>query len=97
MTSTDSPTPGPAPLTTTITEPRNADTGRGGDHLRHIICTTCFPAFVGTRDAPQDALCICGKPILKGDTAGPSTAQQCIVCDELADHHFETMHAGADR
>ncbi|MFC1411807.1 hypothetical protein ACEZCY_21360 [Streptacidiphilus sp. N1-12] len=63
-----------------------------GDRLRHIICTTCFPAFAGTREAPHDAVCVCGKPVRKGDPRSPQNAMQCILCNELLGHHEATAH-----
>jgi hypothetical protein len=92
MTTADSPAPGAGRVTTTIREPRPTDSERGDDKLRHIICMACYPAFEGTREAPHDAVCICGKLIRKGDSAGPDSAQQCIVCNALRERHFETRH-----
>jgi hypothetical protein len=63
-----------------------------GDNLRHIVCVLCYPAFRGTRQAPHDAVCVCGKPLRAGDIPNPSTSAQCILCDELWDHHCDTLH-----
>lgn len=63
------------------------------DNFRHIVCVLCNPAFEGTRKAPHDAVCICGKRVRKGDAPGPTTAPQCILCNELIDHHFTVAHA----
>ncbi|TDT97934.1 hypothetical protein EDD99_6138 [Streptomyces sp. 846.5] len=62
------------------------------DRLRHIICTICYPAFAGTREAPHDAVCVCGRPVRKGDPRSPQNAMQCILCDELLNHHNTTFH-----
>jgi len=64
-----------------------------GDHLRHIICVACYPAFEGSREAPHDAVCICGKPVRKGDRRNPTDTAQCILCNELWNHHSSTVHA----
>jgi hypothetical protein len=66
------------------------------DHFRHIICVLCYPEFKGTRRAPHDAVCICGKRLREGDAPGPSTAPQCILCNELFDHHFSVAHSEDD-
>lgn len=63
------------------------------DHFRHIVCVLCNPAFEGTRQAPHDATCICGKRVREGDAPGPASAPQCILCNELIDHHFTVAHA----
>ncbi|QMU77071.1 hypothetical protein GXW83_16515 [Streptacidiphilus sp. PB12-B1b] len=62
------------------------------DHLRHIICMTCFPAFDGARQAPHDAVCVCGRRIRKGDRRNPADTAQCILCNELWRHHKATAH-----
>ncbi|HEX4102688.1 MAG TPA: hypothetical protein VHY21_19445, partial [Pseudonocardiaceae bacterium] len=83
----------PGPATDAPPSPRAARTNRrDDDHLRHIVCITCYPAFAGTREAPHDAVCICGKLIQKGDAASPNTAPHCIMCDELREHHLATVH-----
>lgn len=66
------------------------------DHFRHIVCVLCYPEFEGTRRAPHDAVCICGKRLRAGDAPGPATAPQCILCNELVDHHFSVAHADDD-
>lgn len=66
------------------------------DHFRHIVCVLCNPAFEGTRQAPHDTVCICGKRLRKGDAPGPATAPQCILCNELVEHHFSVAHADED-
>ena len=62
------------------------------DHLRHIICMTCNPAFDGAREAPHDAVCVCGKRIRKGERRNPARAAHCILCDDLWPHHNATAH-----
>jgi hypothetical protein len=86
------PAPTPAPAMKTLTRPETTDGNGDVDHLRHIICVVCYPAFEGTREAPQDAVCICGKAIFKGDIPNPRTAPECVVCNELCDHHYATEH-----
>jgi hypothetical protein len=94
LTRTDSSAPATGPATTTRTRPDVADSeGDAADHLRHIICVDCYPAFQGSLEAPHDAVCICGKPVLKGDKPKPSRAPQCILCNELRDHHSATLHS----
>jgi hypothetical protein len=63
------------------------------DNFRHIVCFLCYPAFATARVAPHDAECICGKPVLAGDVAGPSTAPECILCNETAEAHYRAAHA----
>ncbi len=82
------PTTGRAPA---AEESRTAD---GDDRLRHIICILCYPAFDGTREAPADAVCICGRPVRRGDRRNPADTVQCVMCNELRGHHDRTMHAG---
>ena len=60
------------------------------DHLRHIICVVCHPAFDGALEAPHDAACICGRPVRKGDRRNPTDTAQCILCNELWNHHAAT-------
>lgn len=67
------------------------DPGEQGDHLRHIICITCYPAFDGAREAPHDAVCVCGKRIHQGDRRNP-TGAHCVLCDELWRYHNDTAH-----
>lgn len=62
------------------------------NNFRHIVCVLCYPAFRGTRQAPQDAVCICGKRLRAGDNPAPASAPQCILCNELADNHFAVAH-----
>lgn len=62
------------------------------EHFRHIVCVLCHPEFEGTRVAPHDAVCICGKRLLKGDKPGPASAPQCILCNEMWDHHLSVAH-----
>ena len=64
--------------------------------FRHIVCVLCYPEFVGTRQAPHDAVCICGKRVRAGDAPGPSTAPQCILCNEMLGGHFAVAHSGQD-
>jgi hypothetical protein len=66
------------------------------DHFRHIICVLCYPEFEGTRQAPHDAVCICGKRLAKGASPAPVAAPQCILCNEMYDHHFAVAH-GKDK
>ena len=66
------------------------------EHFRHIVCVLCYPEFVGTRQAPHDAVCICGKRVRAGDAPGPSTAPQCILCNEMLGGHFAVAHSGQD-
>jgi hypothetical protein len=80
--------PGSGPLETLEAETRDHQ----DDHLRHIICIACYPAFDGTREAPQDAVCVCGKQIRKGDRRNPAATAHCILCDELWQHHTSTAH-----
>jgi len=63
------------------------------DGLRHIVCFLCFPLFEGTRSAPHDAQCICGRPIKAGATAGPAEAPECVMCNEMAQPHYRFNHA----
>jgi hypothetical protein len=80
--------PGSGPLETLEAETQdNRD-----DHLRHIICVTCYPAFDGAPEAPQDAVCVCGKRIRRGDKRKPAGTAHCILCDELWAHHSESAH-----
>ena len=65
-----------------------------GDRLQHIVCMICYPAFEQALQAPHDAVCICGKQLRKGDMRGARDAPQCIICNELRDHHYATVHAG---
>jgi hypothetical protein len=65
-----------------------------GDRLQHIVCMLCYPAFEQALRAPHDAVCICGKQLRKGDMRGAPDAPQCILCNELRDHHSGTMHVG---
>lgn len=64
------------------------------DNLRHIVCVLCYPRFRGTQAAPHDAFCVCGKPLRTGDVPNPPTSAQCILCDELWDHHCDVVHPG---
>jgi len=80
--------------TAPTSRPVLADTDdEGGDHLRHIVCMICYPAFDQALEAPHDAVCLCGKRLLKGDKRGAGDAAQCILCNELRDHHYATAHA----
>jgi hypothetical protein len=63
-----------------------------GEHLRHILCTTCYPAFEGAREAPQDAVCVCGKRIRAGDRRNSRGNAHCVLCDGLWPHHNATAH-----
>ncbi|HWG22508.1 hypothetical protein [Actinospica sp.] len=63
------------------------------DNFRHIVCFLCYPAFATTRVAPHDAECICGKPVRTGDIPGPSTAPECVLCNEMAEGHRSATHA----
>jgi hypothetical protein len=79
-----------------VEEPETADAtddGDPSDHFRHIICVQCYPAFNRSREAPHDAVCICGKRLNKGDTPAPSDAAQCILCNEMWKHHLDTVHS----
>ena len=62
------------------------------DNFRHIVCFLCYPAFATTRVAPHDAECICGKPVKAGDIPGPSTAPECVLCNEMAEGHRRAAH-----
>jgi hypothetical protein len=62
------------------------------DNFRHIVCFLCYPAFATTRVAPHDAECICGKPLGTGDTPGPRTAPECVLCNEMAEGHRRSAH-----
>jgi hypothetical protein len=78
-----------------VAEPETAETVNEDDtrdHLRHIICMLCYPAFGRSREAPHDAICICGKQLRKGEMPNPSSAAQCILCNELWKHHLATVH-----
>jgi hypothetical protein len=66
------------------------------DNFRHIVCFLCYPAFATTRVAPHDAECICGKPVKAGDVPGPSTAPQCILCNEMVEGHRRSVHPNED-
>lgn len=66
----------------------------GGDRLQHIVCMLCYPAFDQALRAPHDAVCLCGKQLRKGDMRGARDAPQCILCNELRDHHYTTVHPG---
>lgn len=79
------------PTTTATTDP--VPSSGDGDRLRHIICVRCFPAFDGAREAPQDAVCICGKPVRAGDRRPPGGAMECILCNELRGHHNRERHS----
>lgn len=63
------------------------------DNFRHIVCFLCFPAFAATRVAPHDAECICGKPVRAGDVPAPSTAPECVLCNEMAQAHRRSAHS----
>ncbi|MEY9877590.1 hypothetical protein ABH931_007114 [Streptacidiphilus sp. MAP12-33] len=80
-----------APATRATPDPARS-TG-ASDRLRHIICVRCYPAFDGARVAPQDAVCICGKPVRAGDRRPEGGAMPCVVCDELRGHHDSERHA----
>ena len=81
---------GPAAVREPGTVP--ADTDRDdADHLRHIICVLCYPAFDGATVAPHDAQCVCGKMLRKGDRPSPKAAH-CILCDELWEPHSAATH-----
>lgn len=78
---------------TAVPEPDIAESGEAADdHLRHIVCVVCYPAFRGAEWAPHDAVCICGKLLRKGDRPGGADAPECILCNELRDHHYATLH-----
>ncbi|QMU70530.1 hypothetical protein [Streptacidiphilus sp. P02-A3a] len=80
--------PGSDPLETAETDRRSDP----DDHLRHIVCMTCYPEFEGTQEAPRDAVCVCGKRIRKGDRRNRAGRAHCILCDELWAHHNATAH-----
>ncbi len=63
-----------------------------GDHLRHIVCLLCYPAFDQALEAPHDAVCLCGKLLREGEKRGDRNAPQCILCDELREFHYTTAH-----
>lgn len=69
--------------------------GDDSDHLQHIVCMICYPAFDQALRAPHDAVCICGKQLRKGDMRGARDAPQCILCNELRDYHYATEHSGS--
>ncbi len=83
------PTPSPATKATADPLPSTGE----GDRLAHIICVRCYPAFDGAREAPQDAVCICGKPVKAGDRRPEGSATRCVVCRELRGHHERERHA----
>lgn len=74
------------------TEERRRNEDSIADNFRHIVCFLCYPAFATTRIAPHDAECICGKPVRAGDVPGPSTAPQCVLCNEMAEGHRRSAH-----
>jgi hypothetical protein len=79
--------------TAPVTDPDAADVvDDAGDNLSHIICFLCYPAFDGSREAPHDAFCVCGKPVRKGETPRSNAAAHCILCNELWNHHLATVH-----
>jgi hypothetical protein len=86
------PSTGGGPSTWKEARPAESQTPDDGDRLRHIICVSCFPAFAGTQEAPHDAMCICGKPVTRGDRRSPDNSAQCIICNELLSHHTATAH-----
>ncbi|HET9172935.1 MAG TPA: hypothetical protein VFN97_26140 [Actinospica sp.] len=77
----------------TETDPWLGDDAAIGDGLRHIVCYLCYPAFAEQKVAPHDAECVCGKPLRAGDSPGPDTAPDCVLCDEMADPHYRRLHA----
>ena len=83
--------PDSQPLTAPAAE-ESRTTTEGGDRLRHIICIVCYPAFAGAGEAPSDAVCICGRPVRRGDRRNPADAVQCVMCNELRGHHDRTTH-----
>jgi hypothetical protein len=78
--------------TAPASRPTLADTDDEGDHLRHIVCMLCYPAFDQALEAPHDAVCLCGKRLYKGDKRAANDAPQCILCNELRDHHYAMAH-----
>ncbi len=62
------------------------------DNFRHIVCFLCYPEFASSRVAPHDAECVCGKPLRAGDSPGPSTAPECVLCNEMAEGHYRAAH-----
>jgi hypothetical protein len=81
----------PAPTTTAPVVEATPSIGEG-DHLRHIICVRCFPAFDGALEAPHDAVCICGKPVRAGERRPDGNAMECFLCNELRSHHDRDGH-----
>jgi hypothetical protein len=77
----------------TEVEPQREDEDAIADHFRHIVCFLCYPAFATQRAAPHDASCICGKPVKAGDSPGPDSAPECILCNEMADGHYRKAHS----
>jgi len=77
----------------TATELRRRHEDSIDDNFRHIVCFICFPDFATTRVAPHDAECICGKPVRAGDIPGPSTAPECVLCNEMAQDHRRSAHS----
>jgi len=65
-----------------------------GDRLSHLVCFLCYPAFDGAVKAPHDAVCLCGKPVHRGEAPGKPDAPPCIVCNELWRDHRALTHAG---
>jgi hypothetical protein len=63
------------------------------DNFRHIVCYLCYPEFASRRVAPHDAECICGKQLRAGQSAGPASAPECILCNEMANPHYRSAHA----
>ena len=78
----------------TVSEVRRQHEESIAGNFRHIVCFLCYPAFATTRVAPHDAECICGKPVKTGDVPGPSTAPECVLCNEMAEGHRRSAHAG---
>ena len=88
------PSAAPVPNATTIPAEEPIRSTGDGDRLRHIICVRCFPAFDGTREAPHDAVCICGKPVRAGEQRPTGNTMDCVMCNESRGHHDRERHSG---
>ena len=75
------------------TTSRREDDEAVSEHFRHIVCYLCYPAFATQRVAPHDAQCICGKKLRAGDSPGPDNAPECVLCNEMAEMHYNRTHA----
>jgi hypothetical protein len=72
-------------------EAEKTDSAR--DRFGHLVCFLCYPAFDGALKAPHDAVCLCGKPIRRGEAPGKPGAELCVVCSKLWLDHRALTHA----